>query len=98
MITGDIVGTPAYMAPELVLGPMERIGPAADIYLLGAMLYEIITGNPPDNNDPASVGIPLSGIEVRIGENDELLTRSECVMLGYWNKHAATAEMIDQDG
>ena len=40
-------GTPAYMAPELVLGPMERIGPAADIYLLGAMLYEIITGHPP---------------------------------------------------
>ena len=40
-------GTPAYMAPELVLGPMERIGPAADIYLLGAMLYEIITGQPP---------------------------------------------------
>ena len=40
-------GTPAYMAPELVLGPMERIGPAADIYLLGAMLYEVVTGQPP---------------------------------------------------
>ena len=40
-------GTPAYMAPELVLGPMERIGPAADIYLLGAMLYEIVAGKPP---------------------------------------------------
>ncbi len=42
-------GTPAYMAPELVLGPMERIGPAADIYLLGAILYEIVAGKPPHN-------------------------------------------------
>ena len=58
----------------------------------------IITGNPPDNNDPASVGIPLANIEVRIGDNDELLTRSESVMLGYWNNPEATREIIDADG
>ena len=58
----------------------------------------IISGNPPDNNDPASVGIPLHGIEVRIGENDELLTRSPCVMLGYWDNEQATRDMIDSEG
>jgi long-chain acyl-CoA synthetase len=35
---------------------------------------------------------------VRIGDNDELLVKSPGVMLGYWNNHAATAEMIDADG
>lgn len=40
-------GTPAYMSPEMVTGPLERIGPASDIYLLGAILYEIVTGHPP---------------------------------------------------
>ncbi|HHH45120.1 MAG TPA: long-chain fatty acid--CoA ligase [Gammaproteobacteria bacterium] len=50
------------------------------------------------NNDPASVGEPLRGIEVRIGDKDELLVKSPGIMLGYWNNHAATAEMIDPDG
>lgn len=40
-------GSPAYMAPEMATGPLERIGPASDIYLLGATLFEIITGAPP---------------------------------------------------
>ena len=43
----NIAGTPAYMAPELAIGPMERIGRHSDIYLLGAILYEIVTGQPP---------------------------------------------------
>ena len=40
-------GTPAYMAPELWLGPPEAIGESSDIYLLGAILFEIVTGDPP---------------------------------------------------
>ncbi len=40
-------GTPAYMSPELWTGPPEAIGECSDIYLLGAILFEIVTGNPP---------------------------------------------------
>jgi long-chain acyl-CoA synthetase len=49
-------------------------------------------------NDPESVGPPLRGIEVRIGEADELLVRGPCNMLGYWNDHVSSARMVDADG
>jgi long-chain acyl-CoA synthetase len=58
----------------------------------------IISVNRPGNNDPASVGEALRGIQARIAENDELVVKSPGIMLGYWNNHAATAEMIDPDG
>ncbi|MBX3438544.1 MAG: protein kinase, partial [Planctomycetaceae bacterium] len=45
--TTSLGGSPAYMAPELAIGPISKITPASDIYLLGAVIYEIITGRPP---------------------------------------------------
>ncbi|MFK8111441.1 MAG: protein kinase [Rubripirellula sp.] len=45
--TSGLGGTPAFMAPEMATGPLKKIGPASDIYLLGATLYMIITGKAP---------------------------------------------------
>lgn len=47
----DLAGTPAYMAPEMLGGQGERLGPATDVYLIGGLLYELLAGTPPHRGD-----------------------------------------------
>ena len=58
----------------------------------------VIAVNPLKDNVPESVGVPIRGIRVRIGAEDELLVKGDNIMLGYWNNHAATAQVLEPDG
>ncbi|MGD9171674.1 MAG: long-chain fatty acid--CoA ligase [Candidatus Thiodiazotropha sp.] len=58
----------------------------------------IISCNTPDNNVPESVGRVVDGVEVKIGDNDELLARGPNIMLGYWNNQEASGRIVDDEG
>ncbi|WP_431206326.1 AMP-dependent synthetase/ligase [Bradyrhizobium betae] len=58
----------------------------------------VVSVNTVEDNDPHSVGHVLDGIEVRLGDHDELLVRGPSVMLGYWHKPDETRRVKDADG
>ena len=58
----------------------------------------VISANYPDDNEPASIGVPLQDVECRLGEDDDLLIRSPGIMLGYWDNPEATRDIIDDEG
>jgi long-chain acyl-CoA synthetase len=58
----------------------------------------VVCANRPEDNVPASVGRPIPGVEVRLGEQDALLVRGPNVMLGYWKDPEATRRIMLPDG
>ena len=63
-------GTPAYMAPEMASGPIHRITYASDVYLLGAILFEIVTGKPPHSGKSVREAL-LAAMRNTIRKTDE---------------------------
>jgi serine/threonine protein kinase len=57
--SGQLIGTLAYMAPEQIRGDLEQIGPACDIYALGVILYELLTGRLPFSGSQFAVAAQI---------------------------------------
>lgn len=58
----------------------------------------VVSVNTFKSDYPASIGLPLPGIDVKVSDEHELLTKSDSVMLGYWKNDEATKEMFTDDG
>nr|WP_207168621.1 long-chain fatty acid--CoA ligase [Thiocystis violacea] len=58
----------------------------------------VVSFNPLEDNIPESVGVPIRGVQVRVGAERELLVKGDNVMQGYWNNHTATTKILSHDG
>jgi serine/threonine protein kinase len=101
--TGMTLGTPCYMAPEQVLSSGQAIGPAADVYALGSILYEMLVGRPPfDADTPLETLMqlrstpPLSPARLRPRLPRDLVTIClKCLEKAPRRRYASALELAD---
>ena len=104
--TGQILGTPSYMSPEQANGNVSNVREASDVYSLGAILYEMLTGRP-----PFSAARPLDAVQSVINDeprsprifNDKLsqdleLVCMKCLQKRPSDRYASAQELVDDLG
>ncbi len=105
-VSGQIMGTPSYMAPEQAQGLTRRIGPSADIYALGAILYEMLTGRPPFKAPTIMETlrqvvyeevVPLSRLQSRVPRDLETICL-KCLAKESARRYATAEELADDLG
>jgi tetratricopeptide (TPR) repeat protein len=102
-VAGAVFGTPEYMPPEQARGKHTEVGPAADVYALGAILYEMLTGRPPFRGADAyetieqvctSDPVPVRRLQPKVPRDLETITL-KCLHKEQGRRYATADELAD---